>query len=403
MANTLLTLDMITREALRLFTNTNRFIQALDRQYDNQFANSGAKIGSTLRIRLPNDYTVRQGAAAQVQNTNETNTAFVLATQSGVDISFSSVERTMQLDDYAERNIAPMMNNLVGDVASNIMSGSDGGFCNIVLNNPAGTILSPTMETFLTAGAVLDDNSAPGLDRVLINDPWTDTRSVSGLAGLFNPSQELSEQYRSGQMKNALGFDWMKDQTVIKHTSGSFSAGTVNGASQTGVTLVTNAITGTLLAGDIITLADVNAVNRVTKDTTGTLRQFVVTANAANGATSLTIYPAITPAVGGNKVQYQTVDASPANSAAIDLVAPASTTYRQSMAFAPEAITMATADLELPGSSADEQYRASFDGISMRMATQWQISTDQKITRTDVLYGYLYVRPEWVVGVADKI
>lgn len=401
--STILTIDLITREAVRLFTNTNAFIRNLDRQYDSSFAVEGAKIGESLRIRLPNDYVVRTGAAASPQSTTEPKTTLTVATQKGVDVSFSSRERTMSLDDYSERVLSPMMNNLVGDVATTIMSGMEGNVCNLVQNvDGSNNVLTPIMETILTADAVLDNNSATGLDRMLVNDPTTNARVVAGLAGLFNPQQGISDQFRSGQMVNALGFDWMKDQTVIKHTAGSFSAGTVNGAGQTGLTLTTNAITGTLVKGDLITIAGVNAVNRVFKEDTGESRQFVVTAAASNGATSLSIYPAITPPVGGEKQQYQTVTASPANGAAISLVHKASAQTRRSLAFVQEAITMVTADMELPD-GVSEQARVEFDGVSMRFVTQYNIGTDQKITRSDVLFGYLVLRPEWCCYVLDKI
>ncbi len=161
MANTLLTINMITREAVRLFKNSNMFIQEIDTQYDDQFAIDGAKIGSSLRIRLPNDYTVRTGPAVSVQDTQEQSITLTLATQKGVDVSFSTQERTMQLDDYSDRILQPMLNNLAGDVAKDIMTGSEGGVCNFVSNVDAnGNIIRPTAETFLTAGAILNDNSA---------------------------------------------------------------------------------------------------------------------------------------------------------------------------------------------------------------------------------------------------
>jgi hypothetical protein len=145
-------------------------------------------------------------------------------------------------------------------------------------------------------------------------------------------------------------------------------------------------------------------VNRITKQSTGELRQFAVTATVAAGATSVPIYPAIVPAVGGNAVQYQTVTASPANGAALNPVAqlPANATYRKNFAYAPEAVTLATADLEMP-KGVHEVAREEFDGVSMRMVTDYFIGTDQLITRLDVLYGYLWIRPEWACVVADQI
>lgn len=396
---------MITREAVRLWKNTNAFIQNIDQQYDDSFAKVGAKIGTQLRVRLPNDYTVRTGSAAQIQDTTEQSTTLVVATQKGVDVSFSSVDRTMSLDDYSERVLAPCINNLAGAIAADIMSGVEGGVCNLVSNTDSnGNIISPILTTFLNAGASLDTNSAPTGRRKIVNDPFTQARTVGTLSGLLNPITDISRQYTTGTMAQAVGFEWMMDQTVIKHTTGTFSAGgTVNGAGQTGLTLTVNAITGTLALGDIITIANVNAVNRITKQTTGQLRQFVVTAPVATNGTSISIYPAIVPPVGGNPVQYQTVDSSPANGAAVVLATPASAMFRKNLAYTPEAITMATADLVLPQQGIVEGARESFDNISMRMITDYTVGTDQLITRLDVLYGYLYVRPEWAVIICDSI
>lgn len=406
MANSLLTLSLITREAVRLWKNSNAFIQNIDMQYDDSFAQSGAKIGSQLRIRLPNDYTVRTGAAASVQDTSEQQTVLTLATQIGVDVAFSTFERTMNLDDFSERVLSPAINNIAGSCAATIMAGSEaGGIANLTPNlDVSGNLLSPVAATYLAAGANLTNNSAPLGRRKVVNDPLTESRTVNSLAGLFNPSAAISRQYQTGMMQQALGLDWFADQTAIKHTTGTFTAGTVNGANQTGLTLVTNAITGTLNQGDIITIAAVNQVNRITKQSLQTVRQFVVTANVLTGAVSIPIYPALIPGVAGNAVQYQTVDVSPANGAAISLVLKPGITYRKNIAYAPEAVTMATADLEMPGpNGVEEVARAAFDGLSMRMVTQYQIGTDQKFTRLDLLFGFLYVRPEWGVIVPDVI
>lgn len=404
MANTLLTINMITREAVRLWKNSNAFVQNIDMQYDDSFAQTGAKIGTALRIRLPNDFTLRTGAGASVQDTSEQSTTMVLATQQGVDLSFSSVDRTMSLDDFSKRILAPAVNVIAGGVATTIMAGSEGGVCNYVANVDAGNnVLGPTAQTFLNANANLNRNSAPLGNRKVVNTPDTEAKIVGALAGLFNPQPELSRQYRTGTMQQALGFDWFMDQTTIAHTVGTYNgAATVAGAGQTGTAIVTTAITGTFTQGDFITFAGVNQVNRITKTTTGVLRQFAVTAAVATGATSIPIYPAMIPAVAGTQVQYQTVTASPANGAAMLLVTNLSATFRKNLAYAPEAITMATADLELPG-GVHEAHREAFDGISMRMVTAYNITTDQFITRLDVLYGFLYVRPEWIVAIADSI
>lgn len=407
MANSLLTIDMITREAVRLWKNSNAFIQNVDMQYDDSFAQSGAKIGDSLRIRLPNDFTVATGPALQVQNTAEQSTTLVLATQKHVDVSFTSQQRTMQLDDYSRRILAPMVNNLAGAVAMDVMSGAEGGICNFVANqDSSNNILSPIQSTYLYAGATLDINSAATANRKIVNSPFTEARVVSTLSGLLNPAPAISRQYVTGRMYDALGFIWMKDQTTIAHTNGTAAQGanTISGAGQTGLSITVAATSGTFNVGDIITIAGVFAVNRITKQSTGKLRQFAVTANVPAGSTSIPIYPAIVPPVNGQPAQYQTVTASPASGAEVNQTntLAASAQYIKNFAYAPEAVTLATADLEIPA-KVIEGSREEFDGVSMRMVTDYFIGTDQTITRLDVLYGYLWIRPEWAVVVADIV
>jgi len=407
MANSLLTINMITREAVRLWKNSNAFLQNVDMQYDDSFAVSGAKIGTALRIRLPNDYTVVTGPALSVQDTIEQSTTLALATQKHVDVSFTTADRTMSLDDYSRRVLAPMVNNLAGAVAVDIMSGVEGGICNWVGNQDINSnILSPIAGTYLNAGATLDLNSAPIANRKVVNGPRTEARVVSALSGLLNPQSQISSQYVTGRMYDALGFIWMKDQTAIVHTNGTLAqnSATVLGANQTGLNLAVNALAGSINQGDIITVAGVFKVNRITKQSTGELEQFAVTANVASGATSIPIYPAIVPPQGGSQVQYQTVTASPANGAAVNPTngLAASTTYRKNFVYAPEAVTLAMADLEIPR-GIHESAREQFDGVSMRMLTDYVPGTDQMVTRLDVLYGYLWIRPEWACVVADQI
>jgi hypothetical protein len=407
MPNSLLTINMITREAVRLWKNSNAFIQNVDMQYDDSFAVVGAKIGSTLRIRLPNDFTVATGPALSVQDTAEQSTTLVLATQKHVDVAFSTADRTLSLDDYSRRVLAPMVNNLAGAVAIDIMLGSEGGICNLVANQDTSmNLLNPVARTYLDAGAILDMNSSPIANRKIVNSPITEARVVGSLVGLLNPTSEISRQYVTGRMYDALGFIWMKDQTTITHTNGSLAQGsaTVNGANQTGLVLSVNALANGVNQGDIITIAGVNAVNRITKQDTGLLRQFVATASVPAGGTTIPIYPAIIPPLGGQPVQYQTVTASPANGASVNPTngLPASQIYRKNFAYAPEAVTLATADLEMP-KNVHEAAREQFDGVSMRMVTDYFIGTDQLITRLDVLYGYLWIRPEWAAVVADLI
>ena len=386
----------------------------MDTQYDGQFAVDGAKIGDTLRIRLPSDFVVTDGPAMQLQDNTQQFTTLTVSSQKNVATPYTTAERTMSIDRYSELVMAPMVNALCGKVAQTIMNGAEGGVCNLVANvDGGGNIISPTMDQFTGANAVLDDQGANMMDRRCVNDPTTDARTVGSLAGLLNPVTTISDQFRSGMMKSGLGFDrFFRDQTVIKHTTGTFSAGGLaspggQSTSTSGGNLLVTAITGTFRKGDIVTIVGVNAVNRVTKQSLGTLRQFVITADVITGATSLPLYPGIIGpvggVVGGADQQYQTVDALPLNNAVVALVTPASSVYRKSLAYTQKAVTMATADLVMPKKAVEEAARTTYDGVSMRMLTDYLPQTDQLATRLDVLFGFKYIRPEWLCVIADRI
>jgi hypothetical protein len=406
--NSLLTVDMITSEAVRLFKNSNLFIMNIDTQYDPAFAVDGAKIGSTLRIRLPNDYIVTSGPALQLQNTTEQYTTLTVNNQYNVAVPFTSAERTMSIDNYSEIIMAPMINNLAGAVAQAVMNGAEAGVCNFISNvDGNGNIISPTSQQFVRAGAILDNNSADPMTRRVVDSPDTDANMSVSLQGLLNPATKISAQYEAGAMKSGLGFGkWFRDQTVIVHTSGTYdnnSKSTVNGADQTGQAITVTALGGTLVAGDFVTFDGVYAVNRVTKATQAKLRQFVILTAAAAGATSVSIYPALTPAVGGSTVQYQTVTASPANGANMTSATKSGEIYYKNLAYVQKAVTLATADLVMPTGAVVECARANYDGISMRVLTDYLNGSDQLATRVDVLFGWQYIRPEWLCVIADQV
>ncbi len=407
--NSLLTISMITAEAVRLFKNSNLFIMNIDTQYDPAFAIDGAKIGSTLRIRLPNDYVVTRGTALQLQNTTEKYTTLTVDTQYNVAVPFTSAERTMSIDNYSEIILAPMINNLAGEVAYDVMLGAETGVCNFVSNvDGNGNIIHPTSQQFLRAGAVLDNNSADPMTRRVVDSPDTDAEMSNSLQGLLNPATKISAQYEAGAMKSGLGYGkWFRDQTVIVHTSGTYNSSaapsTVDGANQTGSTIYITATNGTFVAGDIITFEHVFAVNRVFKASQAKLRQFVILEDVAQGGTSVSIYPELVPAVAGDKVQYQTVTVSPDNGADVIMATKSGEIYYKNLAYVQKAVTFATADLVMPTGAVVECARANYDGISMRILTDYLNMSDQLATRIDVLAGKLYVRPEWLVIVADSI
>jgi P22 coat protein - gene protein 5 len=417
-ANNLLTPSMITRYSIRMFLNTNYFIQNVSRQFEDQFGIEGAKIGAQLRIRYANQYTVTDGPGASIQDTTEQQFLLAVATQRHVDVAFTSAETTLDVDDYMERIVLPRVNALAANVAIQVMANTAPTVRNITANVDASNNILPVNDSpFALARAILEENSAPNFGemgmRKVVLAPRSDTRVQLALRGLLNPVESISKQYNTGMMYEALQFRWFEDQSVVNHTTGTATTATVNAtAGQTGNVINISALSGTLNAGDVITIAGVNAVNRASYQSLGTLAQFVVTQAAANGATSLNIYPPIIPPASNvpyaglpyTSQQYQTVTAAPAANAVITPFANASVTYRQNLAYSPDAITMVVAPLWIPPNEKGviAAARHNYDDLSMRSLVTYESSTDQPIDRLDILFGSGVPRPEWIVSVADS-
>lgn len=418
MGNNLITPSMVTRYAIKMYTNTNYFVQNVPRQFQDQFGIEGARIGAQLRVRIPNRYVTTDGPGLSVQDTTEQQFLLTVATQRHVDVAFTSAETTLDVDDYMERIVLPRVNALASNTAVQIMANIAPGIRNIIANVDANNnILSVNDTPFALARAILEENSAPafgtmGMRKVVLS-PRSDAKVQQSLRGLFNPVESISRQYNTGMMYDALGWRFFEDQSVINHTTGSLTTATVNGATQTGNTLNVNALGGTINAGDVFSIAGVNSINFENYQSNGTAAQFVATAAAAAGATSISFYPSIIPPASlvpyaglpYTPQQYQTVTASPANNATITPFANASVTYRENLAYAPDAFTMAVAPLWIPPNEKGviAAARHSFDDLSMRSLVTYESSTDQPIDRLDILFGSALCRPEWAVQVADSI
>lgn len=395
MANSVLTISMITREALRILENNLAFAKGVNREYDDQFAISGAKIGDTLNIRKPARYVGRSGAALSVEDHTETSVPLQLGTQFGVDVNFTSKELSLSLDDFSKRVLAPAVATIANKIDRDGLSLYKDVF------NAVGTPgTTPTaLKTYLQAGAKLDYNGAPrDGNRSVVIDPNAQVEIVDSLKGLFQSSNQIKDQYENGNMGMAGGFKWSMDQNVASHTTGQ-QGGTplVNGASQTGASLITDGWTAAaanrLKQGDVFTIVGVYGVNPQSRQSTGALQQFVVTADAASdgsGNATISISPSIV-----TSGAFQTVTASPADNAAITVLGAASTATPANLAFHRDAFVFGCADLLLP-KGVDMAARVSDKqlGMSIRMVRQYDINNDKFPCRLDVLYGWKTVYPE---------
>ncbi len=406
MANTLLTISMITREALRVLENNLTFTKYVRRDFDDSFGRAGAKIGTVLNIRKPARYAGRVGQGLSLEDATETQVPMVLNTQRGVDIAFTSQDLALSVDDFSDRFVRPAIAN----VANNIDYDGLQQYLNVYNQIGAPGTVPNALLTYLQAGQRLDEEAAPRDDlRSLVISPAMQATILDALKGLFQSATDIATQYESGKMGMAIGFKWSMDQNCPVNVIGQLGGTpTVNNASQTGATLITQAWTSSaatrLKKGNVFTIGSgatgCFAVNPQNKQSTGALRQFTATTDGASdgsGNMTINISPAIV--ISG---PFQNVVASPASGATINVNGAASTQSPQGLAFHKDAFALGCADLPLPG-GVDMAARVSDKqlGLSLRLVRAYDINTDRFPTRIDVLYGWVTLYAELACRVAS--
>ena len=367
----------------------------VNRQYDDSFAVEGAKIGSTLRIRLPDRALVTDGAALQVQDDNEQFTTLSVATQKHIGVNFTSAELTMQLDDFAERVLKPRISQLASSVDADVANSYK------TIGNSVGTpgTTPATSLVLLQAQQKLNENAAVMTPRYATVNPAANAALVEGMKGLFNPTDTVSRQFKNGMMgTGVLGFDEVNmSQSIKVHTTGSRDASasttvktTITSEGASSIVLTQGSVTTTIKAGDVFTVADCYAVNPQTRESTGSLFQFVALADATAVAGDWTV--TVSP-IYSSATALATVTALPVSGKTVTFLGAASSQYAQNLVYHKDAITFATADLLLP-QGVDMAARSVHNGISLRVVRQYDINNDRLPCRIDVLYGFSTIRPQ---------
>jgi len=395
MSNSILTIDMITRKALEILENNLVLTRNVNRAYDDSFAVEGAKIGSTLRIRLPDRALVTDGAALQVQDDNEQFTTLTVSNQKHIGVNFTTAEMTMQLDDFAERVLKPRISQLASSIDADVAN----SFRNIYQSVGSPGITPATSLVLLQAQQKLNEAAAVMSPRYATVNPAANAGLVEGMKGLFNPTDTISRQFKNGMMgMGVLGLDEINmSQSIKQFTTGTRNATGTTGAAVTAQGSNTIVLAGvgnalTVKAGDVFTVAGCFSVNPQTRESTGSLQQFVVVADvtsSAGGAATVTVSPAMYTAAHA----LATVDTFPANGAVTTFIGAANSQYPQNLVYHKDAITFATADLLMP-QGVDMASRQVHNGISMRIVRQYDINNDRLPCRIDVLYGYSVIRPQ---------
>lgn len=390
MANTLVTIDMVTREALRVAHEKAQFISTTDRQYDSSFANTGAKNGASLRVRLANQYNRRQGSRVMdVQDQNEATGTITLATQDGVDMRFNSAELALSIDELSKRYIEPAVSTLISGIEADYLAFATKATYNLV--GTAGTPIT-TLAVPGAARAKLNQQLAPkDGNRFIQMESVAMGTLVNGVAAYFNPGTDLSKQYKEGLIARTAMADYYENERTWTMPNSADVAGEINAGTLTsGITSLTvDGFTAAPVAGMVFTVEGIYDVHPETKAAYSHLKQFVVTSGATT--TNLTFSPAMI---------YDTTNAkrncsgTPVDNADITFVGSASTNYVQHLMYHKEAFQFVTADLPIMD-DAHKCVRRTQDGLSMRVWQASDIRNDELLMRIDILYGMAALRPEW--------
>jgi hypothetical protein len=412
MSNNLLTISKITNEALMVLENELTFTGQVDRNYDDQFAVVGAKIGQTVNVRRPGRFIGTTGPQLVVEDFNETSVPVTLSTQFHVDTQFTTQDLALSLDMFSDRVLKPGIAAIANKMDRDGLVTAKNNTANIV--GTAGA--APTgLITYLTAAAYLDSEGAPRDGRrSVVVEPFTSATIVDSLKGLFNPTDTISKQYTKGLMgRDSGGMNWYMDQNVVSQTFGSYASATLscNVTTATGflssgwayssnITIGSAGAAATLNQGDTFTIAGVFAVNPQNRQSYGKLRNFVVqstTAIGSGGTATVTVVPAVI--TGG---QFQNVSVTSSGSQTVTPFNNTGVTSPQNILMHRNAFTLACADLELPegvhfaGRASDKEI-----GLSLRVVRQYTINNDSIPTRIDVLYGWAPLYPELACRIAS--
>ena len=409
MANTIANSTWVLKETTRQFTNEVTFVRNIDRTYDDQYVQAGAKVGDTVRARLPQRFVVTHGQALQVQNLFDATVPISLQDQMNIAFSYSSAQATTDLDSIRSRYTQPAAEHLANAVDVFAFNAVYRDVFHAI--GTPGTTVSTTLA-YLQGGVKLTDIGTPLSGRKAVLDQYAMAVLANAAQTLFNPSGAISEAYTKGQFgREQLGVsEWYQDANRPVHVTGTFTASTpvINGANQTGSSLITNGWASgatSLKKGDIFTIAGVNSINRLSYQSSGRLQQFTITADTVDVTGDIAALPISPPIIVSGALA--TVDAIPASGAAITVWGAnpvggvlATTNSPTGLVFIPDAFALVTADLMKPTAGVETSVvRSKAWGVAIRMVEQYQIGTDANPSRLDMLVGGAAPRPEYAYRV----
>lgn len=402
--------SLVTNEFLLQLTNSLEFVKGCNNDYVSRFTEN-MKVGESIKVRKPPIYKPRTGEDFTASDMADQYCTMTVQTTEGVDLEVTNREQMFNFTSLQEQVIKPAAHALAASIELKAMQIATLAVANSV--GVPGTVPS-SLETYNDARAIIFDASGPvEKERLIISSAMGVKTNTAGQS-LFNPTQTISDSFNKGFIGRHAMADVYESQVLKTLTTGPYG-GTpaIDGASQTGATISTKAWTSAaaarLKAGDVLTFAGVYAVNRWTKQSTGRLAQFVVTADfssAADGTGDVSISPSIV-ATG----DYQNVTASPADGALISIygkaaanqAAIASASTPQGLRYHRNAFLFASFDQPLGdgGVISNMSTPDPESSVRVRFMKAWDIDANKQKYRFDVVWAFGVAYPELACRIAS--
>lgn len=408
MANAFLSPKVYANAFVHLLTNE----LVIAKKVSGEFKDEYKKIGATVYAKRVPEFTVREGAVAQVQDVVEGEVAVTIDKQRGVDVEFTSVEDTLTVDSLLKSRVMKSAAAQLAQTIETDVAAVTSEFFNMVgtpgTTSP-GTIVDSYAD-FLLAPQRLDEMAVPSDGRFALLNPRDAYAMIGALASYTGTEKQAVDALTRARLPMLGNMEAYVTNSLPTFTSGtrdgnalvdganqnSTYASVKDGAWQQTLSIDNVGNAKTVTAGEVFTIDGVYAINPRTKAAMSYLQQFTVitggtsvaTATADNQNLDLVISPPII-----TSGAFQNVSAVPADNAALIFMGDATeantdaTIYKPNVVMHPRAIALVSAKLTRPFTGESDYTTDPNTGITVRYWRSSDSTNDTHMHRFDVLYG----------------
>jgi len=399
MPNQFITTQLVSNTALAMFANNSPFVMTGSRIYQDDFQNSGYKIGDTLQVRRQNNFIVGDGSTAVPQDIIETVENITISHQYHALIAYTVQDLTLRIEDFSRMFIQPAIQNIITKMERDICAQGEQEL--YLFQGNAGSPINSFASVDLAGAKLLEMGVNIASDAYLAMTVRDGSSLKAALLNNFTPvfNEDIVRQSAIGHLSY---FDIFQSQNIVRHQAGvgptSFPGDTltVNGAVASGNTIVLAGATASqvnyFLPGDLISIAGVHSVNPLSRESTGQDMQFVITqpANSSGGgAVTITVSPSI---ISSTSSPLQNVDVPVPNAAAVTVVP----SYNVNIAYPARGLDIVCPPLyklQVPYASVAVDPET---GLSLAVTQTGDILGYQNLMRIDILCGFKW-HPQYSV------